>query len=111
MAYTDQHTSSGFGTLVLKQYHVFNASVTPQTLDVEIGQTAMFTCAIYPPLPSTSSDRIMYRWFRVDDGKISNNARGTGTHTLRIVSSYVGNIKYYSLKRDHVVNYIFILYL
>ena len=110
-AYTDQHTSSGSGTLVLKQRHLFNVSVTPQTLDVEIGQTAVFTCAIYPPLPSTSSEWVVYKWSRVDKGRISNNARGLGTNTLTIVS----NIKYCHLllnvkpERSNMVTHIFML--
>ena len=82
-AQTQYHTSTANCTLEVSQFDVI---VTPSTLEIEIGNTAIFTCEISPEIPSWLELAVSYRWTRGDNVEISQNAVGVNTKTLTVVS-------------------------
>ena len=82
-AQTQHHISTSTCTLEITKFDVI---VTPSTLEIEIGQTATFTCEISADIPDWLSASFSYKWTRGDNVNISPNAIGVNSPTLRIVS-------------------------
>ena len=74
--------------------------VTPTTLDIEIGNTAVFTCEITPEIPSWLELSVTYRWTRGDNVEISQNAVGVNTNLLTVVSLVPFLLVIFYLRRE-----------
>ena len=80
---TQHHTSSANCSLDITKFDVI---VFPGKLEIEIGNTAIFTCEISPQIPWWLERTVTYRWSRGDNVPISSRASGINTDTLTIVS-------------------------
>ena len=82
---TQYQTSSANCTLDITKFDVI---VFPGKLEIEIGNTAIFTCEISPKFPLWLERSVTYRWSRGDNVPISSRASGINTDTLTIVSIF-----------------------
>ena len=85
-AKTRHHISTSICDLVITKFDVI---VSPSTLEIEIGNEAVFTCEISALVPEWLQPSFTFKWSRGDNVDISTNAIGINSPTLRIVSFYV----------------------
>ena len=82
-AKTRHHISTSICDLVITKFDVI---VSPSTLEIEIGNEAMFNCEISALVPEWLQPSFTFKWSRGDNVDISTNAIGINSPTLRIVS-------------------------
>ena len=82
-AQTRHHISTSTCILDISQFDVI---VTPSTLEIEIGSSAIFTCEISAIVPDWLQNSFTYKWSRGDNVAISSNAIGVNSPILQIVS-------------------------
>ena len=87
-AKTRHHISTSSCDLEITKFDVI---VTPNTLEVEIGNDAVFTCEISAIVPEWLRPSFTFKWSRGDNVDISTNAIGVNSATLRIVRMYYSN--------------------
>ena len=88
-AKTRHHISTSICDLVITKFDVI---VSPSTLEIEIGNDAIFTCEISALVPEWLQPSFTFKWSRGDNVDISTNAIGISSPTLRIVSSYISYV-------------------
>ena len=88
-ASTIDHTSISSGLLIVRDDYRFDATITPENVDVEVGGTAKYVCGIYPPPPFGRDIQLIYTWSRFGSQPISTNAIGLNTNTLTMVSNFI----------------------
>ena len=88
-AKTIDHTSISSGLLIVRDDYRFDATITPENVDVEVGGTVKYVCGIYPPPPFGRDIQLIYTWSRFGSQPISTNAIGLNTNTLTMVSSFI----------------------
>ena len=88
-ATTRHHISTSICNLVITKFDVI---VSPSTLEIEIGNEAMFTCEISALVPEWLQPSFTFKWSRGDNVDISTNAIGINSPTLSIVSLYVSYV-------------------
>ena len=91
-AKTRHHISTSSCDLEITKFDVI---VTPNTLEVEIGNDAVFTCEISAIVPEWLRPSFTFKWSRGDNVDISTNAIGVNSATLRIVRVYSYNKTHY----------------
>ena len=87
-ASTIDHTSISSGLLIVRDDYRFDATITPENVDVEVGGTVKYVCGIYPPPPFGRDIQLIYTWSRFGSQPISTNAIGLNTNTLTMVRKW-----------------------
>ena len=97
---TQHHTSRANCSLDITKFDVI---VFPGKLEIEIENTAIFTCEISPQIPWWLKRTVTYRWSRGDNVPISSRASGINTDTLTIVSIFRLNFLMFSIIIDYIM--------
>ena len=87
-----QHSSSSIGVIVVRDHYRFNTTISPETMDVEIGGTAKYICRIYPLPPLGGNVQVSYTWTRKDNRPMSINAVGVNSNTLTLVMLMIKDV-------------------
>ena len=77
--------------------------VFPGKLEIEIGNTAIFTCEISPQIPWWLERTVTYRWSRGDNVPISSRASGINTDTLTIVSIFRFKFQMFLINHNYII--------
>ena len=109
---TQHHTSSANCSLDITKFDVI---VFPGKFEIEIGNTAIFTCEISPQIPWWLERTVTYRWSRGDNVPIGSRASGINTDTLTIVSIFrfkflMFLMNNYRIYNDKMVKQVYFFY-